>query len=57
MKLPEGTLYVATTGEPYPLRLEPADGSGGVDFSNFGSAPKVEAPPADQILDVAALMP
>jgi hypothetical protein len=57
VKVPEGTLYVATEGKPYPLRLESADGSGGVDFSNFGSAAAVEAPPADQVLDIAALMP
>jgi hypothetical protein len=57
VKVAEGTLYVATEGKPYPLRLEPADGTGGVDFSNFGSAPAVEAPPADQVLDISTLMP
>jgi hypothetical protein len=49
----DGTLYVATQGEPYPLRLESAEG--GIDFTSFNSAPQIVAPPADQVLDASQL--
>ena len=49
------TVWVATEGEPYPLRMEPSDGATGLDFSNFNSAPKVQEPPAAEVLDTAAL--
>lgn len=53
-----GTLWVATTGEPYPVRIEPGAGSGqegALDFSGYGDPVTVEAPPADQVVDVSKL--
>ncbi|MFC8297261.1 hypothetical protein [Micromonospora orduensis] len=48
-----GTLYVATTGEPYPIRLEGGqDATGQITFSEFGATfDDVKAPPADQVVD------
>jgi hypothetical protein len=52
---PGGTLYVATTGEPFPIRLTGTDGSGTA-FSGFGqSFPDVTAPLPNEALDLAAL--
>jgi hypothetical protein len=51
-----GTLWVATQGEPYPLRLESNAGEGALDFLEYGAAVEVTAPPADQTIDVAKLI-
>lgn len=53
-----GTLFVATTGEPYPLRIEPAAGSGekgALDFGEYGEQATVRPPPTDQVVDVSKL--
>ena len=53
-----GTLWVATTGEPYPVRIEPDPKSGeegAIDFTGYGETVTVEAPPADQVVDVSKL--
>lgn len=53
-----GNLYVATTGEPYPLRIEPSAASGetgSLTFSDFGKPVTVQVPPADQVVDVSKL--
>jgi hypothetical protein len=53
-----GTLWVATTGEPYPVRIEPNPGSGeqgALDFTGYGESVTVEPPPADQVVDVSKL--
>ncbi|HZB51832.1 MAG TPA: hypothetical protein VE547_22285 [Mycobacteriales bacterium] len=53
-----GTLWVATTGEPYPVRIEPdpkSDEEGAIDFTGYGETVTVEAPPADQVVDVSKL--
>ncbi|MEV0898823.1 hypothetical protein [Actinoplanes sp. NPDC049802] len=51
----ESKLFVATTGEPYPVRLGAATGEG-VSFSEFGGTfDDIKAPAADQVLDMAAL--
>jgi hypothetical protein len=53
-----GTLWVATTGEPYPVRIEPGAQSGqqgALDFTGYGESVTVEAPPADQVVDVSKL--
>lgn len=53
-----GTLWVATAGEPYPLRIEPGAGSGqqgALDFLGYGESVSVELPPADQVIDVSTL--
>jgi hypothetical protein len=52
-----GTLYVATEGEPYPLRLEgPAKADGALTFSDFGATfADLKLPPASQTIDLAKL--
>ncbi|MDG4811271.1 hypothetical protein O7634_31340 [Micromonospora sp. WMMD1120] len=52
-----GTLYIATTGEPYPIRLEGGqDADGQVTFSEFGATfDDVKAPAEDQVIDFEQL--
>ena len=38
------TIYVATTGEPYPIRIDTGDGHIPLDFADFGAS--VDVPPA-----------
>lgn len=53
-----GTLWVAVTGEPYPLRIESPDGSGegAIDFLDWGKAVDIKAPPEDEVIDLSELM-
>lgn len=50
-----GTIYVATTGEPYPVRIESTSGEGAIDFSDFGTDAQVTAPPASEVFDLSSL--
>lgn len=52
-----GTLFVATAGEPYPLRADPADASvGKLTFSEFGATfADLKAPPEAQTVDLSTL--
>ena len=53
-----GTLWVATTGEPHPVRIEPSAQSGergALDFTGYGESVTVEPPPADLVVDVSKL--
>jgi hypothetical protein len=52
-----GTLYVATTGEPYPLKLEgPTAADGGLTFSEFGATfDDIKAPAAADQLDLSKI--
>ncbi|WP_306207191.1 hypothetical protein [Actinoplanes sp. RD1] len=52
-----GTMYVATVGEPYPLRIEAEKASdGAMTFSDFGEPfAGMETPPAEEVLDLADL--
>jgi hypothetical protein len=51
-----GTFYIAVEGEPYPVRLEAPNGSGAMDFSDFGTSfEEIKEPAADEIVDLAAL--
>lgn len=51
------TLYVATVGQPYPLRLDfPAVAGVSVAFSDFRAAfPEIKAPPSSDVLDLAKI--
>jgi hypothetical protein len=53
-----GTLYIATTGEPYPLRIESKDAAeGGLDFTEFGAEfADIVAPAANEVVDLEKLM-
>lgn len=49
-----GTLYVATTGKPYPLRIAESGARGGeLDFSDFGAPVTLSAPVS--AIDIAQL--
>ena len=50
-----GTLYIATQGEPYPIRLEGKAGEGAVDFSEFNASATVAAPPAGEVFDLKSI--
>jgi hypothetical protein len=52
-----GRLYVATVGEPYPLRLDdPTDTGVGFEYSAFGAVfPDITVPPATDVVDLAKL--
>jgi hypothetical protein len=52
-----GTLYIATVGEPYPLRIEaPKAGDGQITFSDFGATfAELKAPAEAEVVDFAEL--
>lgn len=54
----DGTMYVATEGKPYPLKVEADDRAQGTEvemtFSEFDRPVEVKAPPADQTVDIPA---
>jgi hypothetical protein len=47
----DGILYVATEGEPYPVRVEGPSGKGSIDFSGWNEPVELTAPPADQVIN------
>lgn len=47
----DGTLYVATEGQPYPVRVEGPSGEGNVDFTGWNEPVDLAAPPADQVIN------
>ena len=52
----KGTLWIATTGEPYPLSIDPPEGQNGtMSFTDWNADVTVAAPPADQIVDISKL--
>lgn len=53
-----GTLWVALTGEPYPLRIESPEGSGegAVDFLDWGEPVDIKAPAKDEVIDLSEVM-
>lgn len=58
LKTDAGTLWVATTGEPYPVAIEPAEGQqGSVTMTDWNAPVTITAPPADQVVDVTKLGP
>jgi hypothetical protein len=51
-----GALWIATTGQPYPLQIvSTGTDSGKIDFTDYGATVAVEAPPAAQVVDVSKL--
>ena len=50
-----GTVYVATQGEPYPLRLEGGPGEGAIDFTDWNAPVEITAPPAGEVLDMSQI--
>ncbi len=53
----EGTMYIATTGKPYPIELQGPSGGGSVDFSEYGATfDEIKAPDAGTVVDLSAIM-
>ena len=52
----ETTLYVATKGEPLPVRLEGPPNEGKVDFSEFGATfEEIKAPPSEEVVNMSKI--
>ncbi|WP_018351040.1 hypothetical protein [Longispora albida] len=52
----DGSLFIATTGEPYPLLLRSsAAGGGELAFTEYNQPVTLTAPPADQVIDLNQL--
>ena len=49
------TLYIATEGEPYPAQVQSDTGQGALDFLEWNQPVDVQAPPPDQVVDLAKL--
>jgi hypothetical protein len=49
-------LYIATRGEPLPVRIEGKPGDGGLDFSDYGAPVEITAPSSDQVFDLKQLL-
>lgn len=50
-----GFLYVSDRGAPYPLRLEPSAGAGGITMSDWDADVAISAPAAADVIDVSEL--
>ena len=50
-----GTLYVSDQGEPYPLQIEPATGSGVVTMSDWNADVTITPPPSGEVIDAKSL--
>lgn len=54
----QGTMFIATTGKPYPIRMEAPNNGGAIDFTEFGVAfDDIKAPPATDVVDLSAILP
>jgi hypothetical protein len=49
------TVFVALTGEPYPVRVSTGTGRGAVDFLDYGHPVAITAPPRAQVAEFPAL--
>jgi hypothetical protein len=52
----QSTLWVATQGEPFPLRLESGKGAT-LDFTDYNKPVVIMTPPPDQVIDLSKLAP
>ncbi len=51
-----GVMYIATTGDPLPVRLDPPEGqTGGLDFE-WDVSVDIEAPDEDDIVDLSSIL-
>jgi hypothetical protein len=49
------TLYIATVGEPTPLRIEGTPGQGGLNFSDYGKPIEFATPASSEVFDLKSL--
>jgi hypothetical protein len=52
----KSTLYIATVGEPTPLRIEGTPGQGGLNFSDYGKPIEFSVPASSEVFDLKSLM-
>jgi hypothetical protein len=52
----KSTLYVATVGEPTPLRVEGPSGQGGLNFTDYGKPIEFSTPASSEVFDLKSLM-
>ena len=52
----KSTLYVATVGEPKPLRIESPSGRGSIDFTDYGKPMEFAAPASSEVFDLKSVM-
>jgi hypothetical protein len=52
----KSTLYVATVGEPNPLRIEAPSGQGTIDFTDYGRPIEFDAPASSEVFDLKSVM-
>jgi len=50
------TLYVATVGEPTPLRIEGQSGQGNIDFTDYDKPIEFAAPASSEVFDLKSIM-
>jgi hypothetical protein len=51
----KGSLYIATVGQPLPVRIESAKNEG-IDFTEWGTSFGLKAPPATEVFDLSKLL-
>jgi hypothetical protein len=52
----KSTLYIATVGEPTPLRVEGEPGQGGLNFTDYGKPIEFSPPASSEVFDLKSLM-
>ncbi len=56
LKSDQGTLWVATTGEPYPLQIDAPEGTKGqLTLTEWNVPVSISVPPADQVVDITSI--
>lgn len=55
LKTQAGTLWIATTGEPYPVQIDQEGGSGRVTMTDWNADVTVTAPDPEEVVDLSAL--
>lgn len=56
LKSDQGVLWVATTGEPYPLQIDAPEGTKGkLTLSDWNAPVDIAVPPSDQVVDISTL--
>lgn len=57
LKSQNGTMWVAMTGEPYPIAIESETEQGAVNLSEWNAPVTIAAPPADQVVPYSEVQP
>lgn len=57
LKSQNGTLWVATTGEPFPIAVESEAATGGVQLTEWNAPVTITAPPAEEVVPYSEVQP